>query len=169
MKVYIVDQSNNSVQPIQEVSFASQGLREVSNLEQWARAADSFFERKIYWIGCQHSATDSERSDLVGIDQDTDLILVEFKRGTVEIDALTQAFRYLPEYSSKDRDSLARLRLDSQQGFTKEENEGINLESIRTKMDAHVGGADEINTAQVLILMRRRFYSTNIVGLSVFK
>lgn len=89
-----------SVLPMDSLKFS-----EANDLEAWLSSCSArLFGREILWIARQDRATHDQRSDIVGVAKDGDLLIAELKKGLLEESAVRQALGYSAEYHEKTAD-----------------------------------------------------------------
>jgi hypothetical protein len=102
--------------------------------------------------------SDSDRSDLVGMDKDAELLVVELKRGYVDMSVLTQALNYASQYAPKSSEELIQLFIEnsSRQTVTPLRVRATSEEEA-SRLMADLTGAAEINESQVILLVGTAF------------
>lgn len=117
MELFRIDTTNKALHRIDSTRLSAHGFTEPKDLEAWVLNPDyRVFGSEILWIFRQDSPTAEQRSDLIGVDEDGDLVVCELKRGIVSEGAVTQALRYAAEYARLDLPALAKRFLENVQG-----------------------------------------------------
>ncbi len=112
-QVYRLDTARKTLTYLNTKPMADLGYYEVSDLETWlASCRHQLFARKILWVTRQDSASDNQRSDIVGLSDKGDLVIAELKRGIASQDAITQVLAYAAEYETNTPDKLDALYYD---------------------------------------------------------
>ena len=158
--IFQLDAANKTLKRLSHKSMAELGLTEPYDLEAWlASAGSGLFDRKVLWIARQDRPTGDERSDLLGVDQEGDLLVTELKRGMLAEDAVTQALGYAAEYANLTPDQLAEMYLahSGKHGNTGLLSKASSLEDAKTRLSSHVGTETEVNEAQILVLVAEDF------------
>lgn len=146
-------------------AMSSLGLNEPFDLEAWlASAKELLFGRSVLWICRQDSPTADQRSDLVGLNTEGDLIIAELKRGMVDESAVTQGLSYAARYSEFDRSRIEQIYCEHSQ---KASATGLVLraeshEKAVQKVRDHIGRDTEINLTQALVLVGESFSSRTL-------
>lgn len=160
VSIFQLDTANRTLKRLARKSLAELGLTEPYDLEAWlASAGGGLFERNVLWIARQDRPTGDERSDLLGVDQEGNLLVTELKRGTLAEDAVTQALGYAAEYAGFTPDQLADLYLahSVKHGNTGLLSKAASLEDATARLSAQVGTDTEVNEAQILVLVAEDF------------
>jgi hypothetical protein len=158
--VFSVSSGKDALKAQENVKLAELGLTEPTHLETWlASTGKSVFNRDILWVARQDHPSDGQRSDLVGVAREGDLLIVELKRGSLGSDAITQALSYAAEYASLDADGIADMYQahSSKDGFSKLAKKASDFDEAHNKLAQHVG-ENELNETQILILVAEDFY-----------
>lgn len=158
-QIYSLDTSKKSIKLLKRASASSLGFQEVQDLEAWfASCGDLLFNRPILWLARQDWPSDNQRSDLIGLTNEGDLVVVELKRGRALPDALMQVLAYAAEYQSKTADQLATLYADQSQkeGQISLIQRASSLEDANAKIKSHVG-EKEINQSQICLVVAEEF------------
>jgi len=168
--LFILDPQKKSLALLNQASMTSEGFQEPKDLETWLSSLGpdtKTFGRKVLWISRQDRTTDDQRSDLIGIADDGDLVLAELKRGQLTDIAIMQALSHAAVYSSKTPDDLASIFLAHSSKVS--ENRSlvgtvVSLEEARSKISALIGDqGDEpipVNGAQTILLVAEDFASS---------
>src|ERR1035438_989818 len=168
MRLFRIERKSRRLSDMAETDAYAEGVLETKDLENWiaSRSHQELFRRPILWICKQDRPTDSDRSDLLGIDNEARLVLLELKRGTVGIDALTQALRYLPDYSRKRRVELVQMLAQNvnRPAASKLPDADFSSDDAAQKIDDVTQGATEINESQVLQLLGADFEPETLSG-----
>lgn len=158
-QIYSLDTENKTIKQMHKAPVAELGFYEVRDVETWLASSGHYlFGRPILWVARQDVGADDQRSDLVGIADNGDLVIVELKRGKAQPDALMQVLRYAADYKSKTVDELAEIYF----GCSKKEGaRGLivradSLDDANQKIDKHVVGSG-VNQGQICIVVAETF------------
>lgn len=156
--LFKVDRSSKSISPIKQTDLASQGFLETRHLEEWFASSTDILGRKLLWIARQDSTSDADRSDLIGIDKDSELLVVELKRGYVDMSVLTQALNYASQYAPLSPDEIIQLFIKNSSRQTATPLHKLaTTEEEASRMMTDLTGSPEVNESQVLILVGTAF------------
>jgi hypothetical protein len=165
--LFVLDPQKKSLALLHQASMATEGFQEPRDLESWLSSLGPdtrMFGRKILWVSRQDRTTDEQRSDLIGIADDGDLVVAELKRGQPTDHAITQALSYAAVYSSKTPDELAAIFLTHSAKVS--ENRSLigtvaTMEEAQSKISGLIGNqSDEpipVNGAQTVLLVAEDF------------
>lgn len=161
--IFFLNTEGKSLRPLAQRTMEDLGLTETRDLETWLASCDEsaqLFRRKILWLARQDRVSDDQRTDLVGVADNGDLIIAELKRGTLNEDAVTQALGYAGEYATKTLDEL--LDLFVKHSSSKPPQEGLvmavtSIEDVQNRLEKHAGSDTEINENQVILLVGEGF------------
>lgn len=147
--------------------MTSEQFQEPRDLEAWLASLGSdtkMFGRKILWISRQDWTTDDQRSDLIGIADDGDLVVAELKRGQLADAAIMQALSYAAVYSTKTPEELAEIfhmHSSKNSGSSSLIETVSTIEEAQTKINLLIGDrSDEpiaVNGAQAVLLIAEDF------------
>lgn len=156
--LYKVNQADSSVTPVIQTDLVAQGFLETKHLEEWFASSSEILGRKLIWIARQDWASDSDRSDLIGIDKDAELLVVELKRGYVDMPVITQALNYASQYAVLKHDEIIQRFLEHSSRNTQAPlRRKVTSEVEARQMISDLTGAGEANDSQVLILVGTEF------------
>ncbi len=156
--LFIISQANCSISPVRQTDLVSQGFLETKPLEEWFASSSDILGRRLIWIARQDWATDSDRSDLIAIDNNAELVIVELKRGHVGTSAFTQAFNYASQYAMLSHDEVIQRFLENCGRTTQTPLRSIAATEIEAKqIFTDLTGFSEVNKSQVLILIGTSF------------
>jgi hypothetical protein len=158
--LFRLDTAAKRLQRIPALPMSDLGLNEPYDLETWlASRPERLFARKILWVARQDRLSVEQRSDLVGIDGEGNLLIAELKRGILDEGAVTQALGYAAEYSDKSADELQQLYAAQREkaGETGLILRAESFDDARKKLATHIGPDIEINDTQILILLGEQF------------
>src|SRR5579862_8193693 len=115
-QAYLLDGSAKKLSLLNRKSMSELGFTEPGDLEAWlASCKDRLFAREILWLARQDSPSDDQRSDIVGLADNGDLVVTELKRGMASESALTQVLGYAAEYKLRTPSQLAELYFEHSQ------------------------------------------------------
>jgi RecB family endonuclease NucS len=150
------------LQRIPPLSMSELGFGESYDLEAWlASCPERLFGRNILWIARQERASVEQRSDIIGVDREGNLLITELKKGELEESAVTQALSYAAEYSEKYKFVADLTNVYAEQS-KKVGSTGLILradseEDASKKLLDHMGPETEMSGTQILILLGEHF------------
>lgn len=159
-QVYRLSKNTKSLSLLGKRHMSDLNFYEVSDLEAWlASCKDKLFDRSILWIARQDWPSDAQRSDIVGISDNGDLVIVELKRGRATEAAITQVIGYASDYQPMTPQDLANVYYDHSQKSGKITllDPAKTLEDAESRIGAHVGELNEVNKSQILIIFAELF------------
>lgn len=116
-----------------DASLVSEGLTETHDLEEWITTNPEIIGSDIAIIGRQVQ-TSSGQLDLLGIDNDGNIIIVELKRDKLPREALMQAIDYASDVAQWDIEYISEITLrhtgKSLEDFLTETFDVVALENI---------------------------------------
>jgi hypothetical protein len=154
-----VSDDSKSLAKLQRSPLADLGFTEPGHLETWLASAgeEIFGRRRVLWIARQDRPTDEHRSDLVGIDELGNLLLVELKRGWLGGDAILQALTYAAEYARRSVEELVEIfAAHSAKAGTAGLIQRAKGGDAEATLGSHVG-ENEVNQSQILVLIGEDF------------
>lgn len=160
-QVFELNLQDKSLEGLPKKSMTGLGVTEPYDLEAWlASGGPGLFDREVLWIARQDRPSDDQRSDLVGVDNEGNLLVAELKRGTFDKDGVTQALAYAAEYGRKTASDLTTLYAEASQkasSTTALVDIAGSDEDARTKITDHCGADSELNETQILLLVAEEF------------
>jgi hypothetical protein len=162
-QIYLLDGTAKTLSLLDRKSMSELGFHEPSDLETWlASCKDQLFSRKILWLARQDRPTDDQRSDIIGLSDEGDLVIAELKRGQANELAITQLLAYAAEYSLKTRAQLAQLYFEHSQktGATELIGKAASLPDAESRISEHVREKEEdeeVNQHQILLILAEGF------------
>lgn len=168
--LFAVKMSTKSLEPLPRKRLDELGLSEPQDLEAWlASAGQGLFDRDILWIARQDRPDSSQRSDLIGVDAEGDLLIAELKRGEVHEDTIVQALVYAAEYALMSADDLAtRFAAQSAKpGPSGLVAKATSEEDAKSQLSRHVDQDAEVNENQTVLLVGENF-SANVLAVCEF-
>lgn len=164
--LYSVDDQEKTLTPLLAKRLADMGLTEPRDLEGWLANSGTglLFGRRALWLARQDHPSDEQRSDLVGLDANGDLLVVELKRGEVAQDAVVQVLCYAAEYAEKDASSLAELYAAHalKQGESALVADVKSVQEAAKRIEDHAGPDTELNEVQVVVLVGEEFSASTL-------
>ncbi len=158
-QIYLLDGTAKTLSLLDRKWMSDLGFHEPSDLETWlASCKDQLFSRKILWLARQDWPTDDQRSDIIGLSDNGDLVIAELKRARASELAITQVLAYADEYGRKTPERLAQLYFDHSQktGATELIGKAASLSEAQSRISAHVGD-NEVNRGQILLILAEGF------------
>jgi hypothetical protein len=158
-QVFQLEIKTKSLTPLPMKSMRELGTSEPYDLESWlASTGKRLFNREILWIARQDRPADGERSDLLGLDHDGNLLVAELKKGQLDENGVTQALAYAAEYAALKADDLAILFADASQKNTSTAlvKKADSRDDATKQISTHCGES-ELNETQILLLIAEDF------------
>lgn len=158
--LFRLDTLNKGLAPLNATTMQEAGLTEPGDLEAWlATAPKGLFGRNVLWLARQDWAASDGRSDLLGVDEDGDLLISELKRGEIRPDAIAQALAYAAEYASLGVQQLANLFAahSAKTGARGLVAKATSTADAESQLADHAANASGINESQVLVLVGEQF------------
>lgn len=159
--IFSLDVDKNQLALLQRKNLADLQMSEPKHLEAWlASSGSALFNRRILWLARQDRPSDDQRSDLIGADNQGNLLIAELKRGMVGDDAITQALAYAAEYARMSAEDLAAMYAEQSEksGATSLVERAKSVEDAISKLSNHIG-KNKLNESQILILVGEDFTS----------
>ena len=145
------DQSQESHR-VEEVDFASLGLRERRDIQEWVAANPEILGDDLLIIGKEFSGFDrtNERLDLLAVDADGRLVIVELKRDDTGTNTHWQAIKYASYLSDASREDIVGML---------SRHADISQDEATQRLIQHLGADDlnALNNDQRIILASHRF------------
>lgn len=164
-QLFALDTHAKTLSPLTPHDMHSLGASEPYDLETWlASTGRRLFNRSILWIARQDRPTQDQRSDLVGLDADGNLLVAELKRGGLDESGVTQALAYAAEYARLGAGELVELfaECSSNQGSTGLLVRAESDDDAQAKVRDHCGLETELNEAQILLLVAEDFSARSL-------
>ncbi len=156
--LFRIDSESKKVSALEQTDLVSQGFLETKDLEEWLVSSGNILGRRLLWIARQDRASDEDRSDLLAIDNDAELLVVELKRGHVDVSVFTQAFNYASHYAMLTHDALLERFLENSTHDTQMPLHVRVTNDLEARQKfADLAGPSEVNESQVLILIGASF------------
>ena len=110
-QLFRVNPESRESESIEEVDFASLGLRERRDIQEWVAANPGILGDDLLIIGKEFSGFDrtNERLDLLAVDADGKLVIIELKRDDTGADAHWQAIKYASYFNRASPDDVVGL------------------------------------------------------------
>ncbi len=160
MHLFKIEEETKSLKKIEVANLASQGFNEPRDLESWVMKYDKdIFARNVIWIAKQDYLNSEQRSDLIGVDNNGDLIVCELKQGEVSEAAVIQALGYTSEYSKYDMQGLSEKFLSHVRSGHIEANVTTTEDAIKL-INSSIKAETKVNESQIIILVGEDFSPT---------
>ncbi len=107
--MYLINEKDNNIEPIKEITFKSAGFKERKNLQEWIAKSPELLDKKgLLIIQKEFSGFDdtNERIDLLAIDKVGNLVVIENKLDDTGKDVTWQALKYASYCSSLNADGI---------------------------------------------------------------
>jgi len=99
--IYRVDRKGNALVELEETTFPGEKVTEFAHIEEWVRKNPAILcdaDEQIKIVSKQQTYRTGKRSDLVGVDDLGQLVVIELKRDIAEPMTEFQAIRYASSY-----------------------------------------------------------------------
>ena len=151
-QLFRVNPDNRESERIEEVDFATLGLRERQDIQEWVAANPGILGDDLLIIGKEFSGFDrtNERLDLLAVDADGKLVIIELKRDDTGADAHWQAIKYASYFNRASPDEIVGL-LATYGEVSKSDAQDKLLEHIESS------NLEVLNNDQRIILASHRF------------
>jgi hypothetical protein len=109
--MYQINQSSNSISPLEKKSFFDLGFKERENLQKWIARQPDIFGEELLIIQEEFSGFDetNERLDLLALDKQGSLVIIENKLDDSGRDVTWQAIKYASYCSSLSKDKIIKI------------------------------------------------------------
>jgi hypothetical protein len=120
--MYLINKDKNNIEPIEQITFKSAGLKERSNLQEWIAKNPESLGEELLIIQKEFSGFDdtNERLDLLALDKKGNLVVIENKLDDTGRDVVWQSLKYASYCSSLDAQGIKDIFGDylTKQGIT---------------------------------------------------
>ncbi len=109
--MYLINKNNNKIEPIEEITFKSAGLKERSHLQEWIAKNPESLGEELLIIQKEFSGFDdtNERLDLLALDKKGNLVIIENKLDDTGRDVVWQALKYASYCSSLNSQGVVEI------------------------------------------------------------
>ena len=151
-QLFRVNPDNRESERIEEVDFATLGLRERQDIQEWVAANPGILGDDLLIIGKEFSGFDrtNERLDLLAVDADGKLVIIELKRDDTGADAHWQAIKYASYFNRAGPEDIVGL-LAKHGNLSDADAQDRLLEHIESS------NLEVLNNDQRIILASHRF------------
>ncbi|MBO9153155.1 DUF4268 domain-containing protein [Chitinophaga sp. GCM10012297] len=106
--MYVVNQTNNTIQPLGKKTFSESGFSERKHLQEWIVSHPEVFGEKLLIIQKEFSGFPDtyERLDLLALDKDGNLVIIENKLDDSGRDVTWQALKYASYCSTLKKEDI---------------------------------------------------------------
>ena len=122
--MYTINKDKNSIEPIEEITFKSAGLKERQHLQEWIAKNPESLGEDLLIIQKEFSGFDetNERLDLLALDKKGNLVVIENKLDDTGRDVVWQSLKYASYCSSLNGQGIKDIFNEylSKQGENKE-------------------------------------------------
>ena len=150
--MFRVNPESWATESISEVDFASLGLQERRDIQEWIAANPGILGDDLLIIGKEFNGFDltNERLDLLAVDRDGKLVIIELKRDDTGADAHWQAIKYASYPHHATANQIIEMMA---------EHHSISVENAVVRLQQHLGADDlnALNNDQRIILASHRF------------
>ena len=153
-RLYSIEPETKTAKAVGEVDFATLGLRERQDIQEWVAAHPDILDDNLLIITKEFSGFDltSERADLVAVDKEGSVVVIELKRDDTGSDAHWQAIKYASYFSGASAEDIARLLSD---------HAGVEPAKAKALLAGHLeveaDDLGDLNRRQRIILASHRF------------
>ena len=151
-QLFRIESESKESRRVKEVDFASLGLRERRDIQEWVAANPGILGEDLLIVGKEFSSFDrtNERLDLLAVDTDGRLVIIELKRDDTGTNAHWQAIKYASYLSDASQEVIIEM-------LTKFGN--MSTDEAIQKLLQHLDSDDlsELNNDQRIILASHRF------------
>ena len=112
--MYKINKSSNSIQKLEQKTFASLGFRERDNLQEWIEKQTNVLGEELLIIQKEFSGFDDtqERLDLLALDKNGALVVIENKLDDSGKDVTWQALKYVSYCSNLSKKNITKIFQD---------------------------------------------------------
>ena len=151
-QLFRIESESKESRRVKEVDFASLGLRERRDIQEWVAANPGILGEDLLIVGKEFSSFDrtNERLDLLAVDTDGRLVIIELKRDDSGTNAHWQAIKYASYLSDASREDIVGML---------SRHSDISQDEATQKLIQHLGADDlnALNNDQRIILASHRF------------
>ena len=111
LAMYLINRDNNKIEPIEEITFKSAGLKERQHLQEWIAKNPESLSEDLLIIQKEFSGFDdtNERLDLLALDKNGSLVVIENKLDDTGRDVVWQALKYASYCSSLNSQGVIEI------------------------------------------------------------
>lgn len=149
--MYKVDIANRKLVELSATEFATLGLRERFDIQEWIEKTPSILGEELLVIGKEVTLSSGKRLDLLCVDKSSALVVVELKRDDSGSAVEWQAIKYASYCSNFLADEIYK-----QLASYREISEYEAQQAIEEFIDEDI---ENLNTAQRIILVSKEFNS----------
>lgn len=151
--MYKVDLQNKQLQPLDEISYASLGLKERFDIQEWIEKTPDILGEELLIIAKEYELPSRCRLDLLAIDKNAQLVIIELKRDDSGAGVEWQAIKYASYCAVFTNEELFRIFAAYLQ--VSEEEAQQRIEHFVDTEDA----LESLNQKQRIILASRKYHS----------
>jgi hypothetical protein len=147
---------SDKIQKVETVNFISEGIKERQQLQQWLLEEPGALGENLFIISEEYGDWEDSRRriDLLGLDEDANLVVVEIKRTDDGGHMDLQAIRYAAMISSMTFEDIVRAH---ELFLARKNKEGNARERISTFLGVSPGDPVELSTVPRILLVARDF------------
>ena len=151
-RLYRIDPSRNTAEPVTEVDFSEAGFQERRDIQEWVAEHPRILGEDLLIVAKEYSGFDRtrERPDLVAVDKDGKLVIVELKRDDTGANVHWQAIKYASYFKRAKPEHIAEMLARHAQ---------ISEAEAMSRLRQHIYSDDleDLNRDQRIILVSHRF------------
>lgn len=151
--MYKVDLQHKQLRPLDEMSYASLGLKERFDIQEWIEKTPRMLGEELLIIAKEYELPSRCRLDLLAVDKHAQLVIIELKRDDSGAGVEWQAIKYASYCSAFSNDDIFRIYA----AYRKIDEEDAR-QQIENFVDGEAGLAG-LNQKQRIILAARTFHS----------
>jgi hypothetical protein len=156
--LFRLNRTTKEISQVPQTDLITQGFLETKDLEEWFISTQSILNRKLVWIGRQDQPSGDDRSDILAVDEFSELLVVELKRGYVDKSTITQALTYASQYSKYNPERLFELYAECSGRTTATPLKKLAMTVADAEREVvNVAGTSDINGSQTIILVGTSF------------
>lgn len=150
--MYKVDLEGKNLIKLQETNFTSLNLKERYDIQEWIQKNPEILGEELLIIAKELVLTTGIRLDLLGIDKNSNLVIIELKRDDSGSNVDWQAIKYASYCSNFTLENIFRIYADYLNS---------NEDESETKIEEFINDEnfEKINSNQRIILVSKEFHS----------
>ncbi|MTI84263.1 MAG: hypothetical protein FH756_10230 [Firmicutes bacterium] len=151
-KLYRVDPSDKTLSVVSETEFASHGIKERYDIQEWVESYPGVLGEPLLIIAKEFSYFDktNERADLIALDKLGNIVVIELKRDDSGSDVHWQAIKYASYFRKINNNDVVNI-LAKYRNIERDEAETQIMKFV------DIDEFEDINRSQRIILVSHRF------------
>lgn len=160
--LYRIHPESKTLQSVREVNFSDHSFRERYDIQEWIEETPSILGERLLIVAKEKTYFDgtNERPDLVGIDEEGNIVVIELKRDDSGADVHWQAIKYASYWSGFSVRDVFEVYADYLTVHRqKEGTEEVDTEYAKQEIIDFINQdtAENVNKRQRIILVSHRF------------